>query len=117
MNVGPDPRLRSNSLHELKGHILLVGGGKMGSALLEGWLALGMGADKLAVIEPHPLSRITAVRDRGLQLNPPRPFGPEIGALLLAVKPQVAPEVMPALQPFVGNDTVVVSIMAGRWVC
>ena len=114
MNVGPDPRLRSNSLHELKGHMLLVGGGKMGSALLEGWLALGMAADKLAVIEPQPSSEITALTDRGLHLNPPRPFGPEIGALVLAVKPQVAPEVMPALQPFVGNDTVVVSIMAGR---
>ena len=114
MNVGPDPRLRSNSSHELKGHILLVGGGKMGSALLEGWLALGMAADKLAVIEPQPSPEITALTDRGLHLNPPRPFGPEIGALVLAVKPQVAPEVMPVLQPFVGNDTVVVSIMAGR---
>ena len=37
-----------------------------------------------------------------------------IAAVVLAVKPQIAPEVVPALAPFVGTSTVVVSIMAGR---
>src|SRR5260370_8253100 len=99
MNVGPDPRLRSNSLHELKGHILLVGGGKMGSALLEGWLALGMAADKLAVIEPQPSPEITALTDPGLHLNPPRPFAPQTHPLVLPVTPQAPPESLPPLQP------------------
>ena len=33
---------------------------------------------------------------------------------MIAVKPQVAPEVVPTLAPHLGADTVVVSIMAGR---
>jgi pyrroline-5-carboxylate reductase len=34
--------------------------------------------------------------------------------VVVAVKPQIAPDVLPALAPFVGSATVVVSIMAGR---
>ena len=98
----------------LSGTILLVGAGKMGSAMLEGWLALGLAASKVAVIEPQPSSEITALAARGLRLDPsPNAVG-EVAAVVLAVKPQTAPQVMPMLAPFVGAATVVVSIMAGR---
>jgi pyrroline-5-carboxylate reductase len=94
--------------------LLLVGAGKMGGAMLEGWLALGLAADKIAVLEPQPTSDIAALAGRGLRLNPaPRDIG-EAAAIVVAVKPQTAPEAMPALAPFVGGSTVTVSIMAGR---
>ena len=94
--------------------LLLVGAGKMGGAMLEGWLALGLAADKIAVLEPQPTSDIAALAGRGLRLNPaPRDIG-EAAAVVVAVKPQTAPEAMPALAPFVGGSTVTVSIMAGR---
>jgi pyrroline-5-carboxylate reductase len=104
----------ARSLGNLSGTILLAGAGKMGGAMLEGWLALGLGPEKIAVIEPQPSSEITAWARHGLRLNPSSGAVGEVAAVVVAVKPQSAPEVMPALVPFVGAATVVVSIMAGR---
>jgi pyrroline-5-carboxylate reductase len=102
------------ALADFSGTLLLVGAGKMGGAMLEGWLALGLAADKIAVLEPQPTSDIAALAGHGLRLNPaPRDIG-EAAAIVVAVKPQTAPEAMPALAPFVGGSTVTVSIMAGR---
>ena len=102
------------TLANLSGTILLAGAGKMGSAMLEGWLALGLDARNVAVIEPQPTSELSALTARGLRLNPPRDTVGVVAAAVVAVKPQVASEVLPALVPFVGDTTVVVSIMAGR---
>jgi pyrroline-5-carboxylate reductase len=101
-------------LETLSGSILLVGAGKMGSALLEGWLRLGLTPTKIAVLEPQPTSDITALAARGVKLNPQRDALGEIAAAVLAIKPQVAPVALPPLRPFLGAGTVVVSIMAGR---
>jgi pyrroline-5-carboxylate reductase len=102
------------TLANLSGTILLAGAGKMGSAMLEGWLALGLDAGNVAVIEPQPTGELSSLTARGLRLNPSRDAVGEVAAAVVAVKPQVAPEVLPALAPFLGTTTVVVSIMAGR---
>jgi pyrroline-5-carboxylate reductase len=102
------------TLANLSGTILLAGAGKMGSAMLEGWLALGLDAGNVAVIEPQPTGELSSLTGRGLRLNPSRDAVGELAAAVVAVKPQVAPEVLPALAPFLGTTTVVVSIMAGR---
>src|SRR5438105_533770 len=104
----------SGGLAQLRGTILLVGAGKMGSALLEGWLALGLSPTRIAVIEPQPTPAITALCKEGILLNPGPAAAGEIAAAVLAVKPQVAAEVLPKLQPFLASSTLVVSIMAGR---
>ena len=96
------------------GTLLLVGAGKMGGAMLEGWLALGMAAKNVVVLEPQPAGEIEALTARGLRLNPPPGDIGEVAALVLAIKPQPAPEATPLLRPYVGASTVVVSIMAGR---
>ena len=101
-------------LVNLPGTILLAGAGKMGSALLEGWLALGLAPRNVAVLEPQPMPELTALTARGLRLNPSADAVGEVAAVVVAVKPQVAPEVTLALASFVGAATVVVSIMAGR---
>jgi pyrroline-5-carboxylate reductase len=102
-----------NALGKMPGRLLLVGAGKMGGAMLEGWLGLGLPADKIAVLEPQPTADLTALTTRGVRLNPaPAAVGPA-AAIVIAVKPQTAPSVLPTLAPFVGADTVVVSIMAG----
>jgi len=103
----------SGRLDDFAGTLLLVGAGKMGSALLEGWLALGLPADRLAVVEPQPTDSVVALKKRGLRLNPDLDRT-QAAAIVIAVKPQVAPQALPALAPTVGVDTVVVSIMAGR---
>src|SRR5215831_1107430 len=47
------------------GAILLVGAGKMGGALLHGWVASGLDPAQLAVIEPQPGSELDALMSRG----------------------------------------------------
>jgi pyrroline-5-carboxylate reductase len=102
------------TLQGFSGTILLVGAGKMGGALLEGWLALGLDPKAVAVIEPQPAPEMSALVARGLRLNPAVDAIGAAAAIVLAVKPQAAAEVVPALTPYVGAATVVLSIMAGR---
>jgi pyrroline-5-carboxylate reductase len=101
-------------LRDFAGHLVLVGAGKMGSALLEGWLRFGLDPKHIAVLEPQPSPHISTLTTQGLQLNPaPRGLG-DVAAIVIAVKPQTAAEAIPALKPLIGASTVVVSIMAGR---
>jgi pyrroline-5-carboxylate reductase len=104
----------ARTLAHLSRTILLVGAGKMGSAMLEGWLGLGLDPKYAAVLEPQPSRELTALAARGLRLNPTASAIGEASAIIIAVKPQIAPEVIPALTAYVGAGTVVVSIMAGQ---
>jgi len=95
------------------GSLLLVGAGKMGSAMLDGWIARGLNPKRLVVIEPQPGKAVKALARRGLKLNPKgKPV--EASAIVIAVKPQTAPDAVPPLRPYVGKTTLVLSIMAGR---
>jgi pyrroline-5-carboxylate reductase len=102
----------SAALSDLEGRLVLVGAGKMGMAMLEGWLSLGLPAAQTAVIEPHPSPALSSLARRGLVVNPAETG--KATAIVLAVKPQVAASVLPSLAPWVGEETLVVSIMAGR---
>jgi pyrroline-5-carboxylate reductase len=104
----------ARTLAHLTGTILLVGAGKMGSTMLEGWLGLGLDPKIAAVLEPQPSRELTALAGRGLRLNTAASAIGEASAIIIAVKPQIASEVMPALASYVGAGTVVVSIMAGQ---
>jgi pyrroline-5-carboxylate reductase len=104
----------SPSLRDFAGLIVLAGAGKMGGALLDGWLRAGLDPAKVAVIEPAPAPQITALTARGLRLNPHPSALTEVAAIVVAVKPQTADQAMPAIAPLAGASTVVVSIMAGR---
>jgi pyrroline-5-carboxylate reductase len=104
----------SESLRDLTGLLVLIGAGKMGSALLEGWLRLGLDPKNVAVIEPAVSPHIADLTQRGLQLNPRLQALKNAAAIVLAVKPQVAAQAVPPLASLVGPATVVVSIMAGR---
>jgi pyrroline-5-carboxylate reductase len=101
-------------LGDLSGTIVLVGAGKMGGAMLEGWLALGLAPQNVVAIEPEPAVEVRALAARGLRLNPPACDVGPASAIVLAVKPQVAPDVVPTLTSYLGATTVVLSIMAGR---
>lgn len=101
-------------LRSFTGLLVLAGAGKMGSALLEGWLRLGLKPAQLVVLEPSPSPQIAAMAARGVRLNPDPGGLNNVVAIVIAVKPQVAEEVMPALAPLMGPSTTVISIMAGR---
>jgi pyrroline-5-carboxylate reductase len=98
----------------LDGRLVLVGAGKMGGALLEGWLGSGLDPRRLTVIEPSPAADIAALATRGVSLNPALQAHGAAAAIVVAVKPQVAADILPALAPLIAPATVAVSIMAGR---
>jgi pyrroline-5-carboxylate reductase len=104
----------ARTLAGLSGTIVLVGAGKMGGAMLEGWIALGLDPKSVVAIEPQPAREVSTLAGRGLRINPPAHTVGEATAIVIAVKPQVAPEVVPTLAPYLGASTVVLSIMAGR---
>jgi pyrroline-5-carboxylate reductase len=100
-------------LTQITGTIVLAGAGKMGGAMLSGWLAQGLDAKRVAVIEPHPSDEISALVKKGIRLNPsPKDVG-AVATLVVALKPQMFREVEAMLKSFTGPSTLVVSIMAG----
>jgi pyrroline-5-carboxylate reductase len=96
------------------GILALVGAGKMGGAMLEGWLALGLDPRNVVVIEPQPSPEMIALSQKGIALNPPAGAVSNIATIVLAVKPQVASEVISTVAASVGPGTLVLSIMAGK---
>jgi pyrroline-5-carboxylate reductase len=95
------------------GDVALVGAGKMGGALLEGWIGLGVDPACIVAIEPQPAASIAALSARGVRINPdPASICPD--AIVIAVKPQIAGEIMPNVASLMSPSTVVISIMAGR---
>ena len=104
---------KQNSLASIPGALVLVGAGKMGGAMLQGWLGRKLPPKQVVVLEPQPSKEIKALAKRGVRINPEGNIG-KVAAMVIAVKPQTAPDALPALAPLIGAKTVVVSIMAGR---
>ena len=103
----------NNALQNVTGTIVLAGAGKMGGAMLTGWLARGLDPKRVVVIEPYPSGEISALMTQGVRLNPSAGNVGAAATLVVAVKPQMFREAGPALKPLVGPSTLVVSIMAG----
>ncbi|UDL93887.1 pyrroline-5-carboxylate reductase [Lichenihabitans sp. PAMC28606] len=102
-------------MSDLPRSILLAGAGKMGGALLRGWLDLGVAADQIAVSDPQASDDLHHLaKERGFSLNPDLAtlMPPEI--LVLAVKPQMFGTVAPLVAHFDYSATVLVSVMAGK---
>src|SRR6476620_11868010 len=78
----------ANPLANLHGTLALAGAGKMGGAMLTGWLAGGLDAKRVVVIEPHPSPEISALAAQGIRLNPTAKDAGEVDTLVVAVKPQ-----------------------------
>jgi pyrroline-5-carboxylate reductase len=106
----------SESVPALPSSLVLVGAGKMGGAMLEGWLGVGLPGRAVTVVDPHPSETLTRLaKARGIALNPvDGPRAPE--ALVLATKPQMLDEAAPQVNRLVGPGTLVVSILAGKTV-
>jgi pyrroline-5-carboxylate reductase len=101
----------NNTLQHITGTIVLAGAGKMGGAMLTGWLAQGLDPARIVVIDPAPSAEIAAVASKGVRLNPAETTPAD--TLVVAVKPQMFRAAGPALKQWVGPSTLVVSIMAG----
>jgi pyrroline-5-carboxylate reductase len=102
----------SRALNTIDGHIVLAGAGKMGGAMLTGWIAGGLNPTRAVVIDPYVSDEIKALAAKGVRLNPDVKDIGAVAALVLAVKPQMFAEVGPTLRAIAGSS-LVVSIMAG----
>lgn len=100
---------------DLGGSLLLVGAGKMGGAMLSGWLGQGLPPDQILVQDPAPPDDTGAVithhhircaGDMAVERPP--------AVIVLAVKPQLMEQVLPSVVPKAGSNTVVLSIAAGQ---
>ncbi len=88
--------------------LVLLGCGKMGSAMLAGWLDHGLPASSVWVIDPYPSDWL---KEQGVNINTPLPEAPAV--VLIAVKPQMMGEALPALQALGGGRSLFVSVAAG----
>lgn len=94
--------------------LLLAGCGNMGAALLQGWIASGIPANAIRIIEPSGADRAVAAGADAAQVFTSAPTDGVIPrAIVLAVKPQIIGSVTPSLRPLIGADTLVISIAAG----
>ena len=91
--------------------LVLLGCGKMGSAMLAGWLKGGLPAASVWVSDPAPSDWLTARAAEGLHLNAQLPDAPAI--VLVAVKPQMMAQALPSLARFGGGGTLFLSVAAG----
>jgi len=96
-------------------NILLVGCGKMGGALLSGWLGRNVSPEAVTVVEPFDEGAlnqqygVTVVKNvSGLDNK----FSPDV--VVFAVKPQVMATIVPNYAKYVRAETVFLSIAAGQ---
>jgi pyrroline-5-carboxylate reductase len=88
--------------------LVLLGCGRMGSAMLAGWLDRGVPPEAVHVIEPAPSDWL---RGTGVRIGGDLPAAPAV--LLVAVKPQMMDAALPGAVAFGGGGTLIVSVAAG----
>lgn len=95
--------------------VAIIGAGKMGSALLESWVGLGLKSEFIVVVEPKPADSLREITGKyGIRLvSNLEDLGP-VSTLFLAVKPQEADSILSYFRGFIGNNTLIISIMAGK---
>ena len=100
----------------LNGSLLLAGAGKMGGAMLAGWLGRGLSPQQIIVQDPGPPPEVAAlISDNGIKvIDGTEPLAKPPAVILVAVKPQVMDQVFPPLAKLAGPETLVLSVAAGK---
>ena len=100
---------------DLKGTLVLVGAGKMGGAMLEGWLKSGADPKKIVTLDPGPPPEVKAlIEQHGIRHNVPVSSITDAEVILVAVKPQLMEEALPAVVPLKVTKPLILSIAAGK---
>ncbi|THD82108.1 MAG: pyrroline-5-carboxylate reductase [Phenylobacterium sp.] len=94
--------------------ILMLGAGRMGGAILEGWRRVGaFPSAELMICDPEPSPPALAAAKDGAQLNPPDADLARAKTVLLCVKPQIWRGAAAEYSAWLAADAVIVSIAAG----
>jgi pyrroline-5-carboxylate reductase len=99
----------------LTGTLVLVGAGKMGGAMLEGWLKSGVDPKKFVVLDPFAADDMKALLSRyKVSLNPAVSSIGSVEVVLIAVKPQMMEEVLPLIVALGASKPLILSVAAGK---
>ena len=99
----------------LKGTLVLAGCGKMGGAMLEGWLKAGADAKKIVAVDPQPPQEVQdLLAKHGIRHNPPIASITDAEVIIVAVKPQVMEDVLPNLISLKSSKPLILSVAAGK---
>jgi pyrroline-5-carboxylate reductase len=100
---------------ELPSSLVLLGAGKMGQAMLSGWLARGLEHSRITAIDPllDEAGRALLAK-RGVRLTASPEGLPSPEALVLAIKPQTLESAAAGARALIGKNTLVLSILAGK---
>jgi pyrroline-5-carboxylate reductase len=100
---------------KLAGTLVLVGAGKMGGAMLEGWLKGGAEASRIVALDPSPPPEVRAViESAGVRLNPDVSTIRDAEVVIIAVKPQLMEDVLPGVVSLKGSKPLILSVAAGK---
>lgn len=100
---------------ELAGTLVLVGAGKMGGAMLEGWLDSGADAKRIVALDPAPPPEVKVLLERhAIRLNPPVATIADASVVVIAVKPQLMEDVLPGIVSLGRSRPLILSIAAGK---
>lgn len=99
---------------KLDGPLLLVGAGKMGGAMLAGWIKAGIDPACLRVQDDQPAPEAAALCDARAISRGPLPTGVVPRVIVMAVKPQIMEDVFPGCAANAGAETITLSIAAGK---
>jgi pyrroline-5-carboxylate reductase len=100
---------------KLTGTLVLVGAGKMGGAMLEGWLKAGADPKKIVALDPAPPpDSLSLLKQHGIRHNPPVDSITDAEVVLTAVKPQVMDTVLAPLHSLATSKPLILSVIAGK---
>jgi pyrroline-5-carboxylate reductase len=100
---------------DLQGKLVLLGAGKMGGAMLQGWLAAGVPSNKIVALDPSPPIEVKSeIETAGISLNPSIAELGKVDVLIAAVKPQMMDEALVNVKVLAASHPLVLSIAAGK---
>ena len=100
---------------DLPKSLILVGAGKMGGAMLEGWIRGGMSGEALTVIDPNASPVLVALCEQhGIALNPSLDSIGRAEVIVLGIKPQMLDSAAATVSQLVDGSTLLISSLAGK---
>jgi pyrroline-5-carboxylate reductase len=95
--------------------IALIGAGRMGGALLSGWLASGVKPSDILIIDPRPgaAANIAVKQGAAYAKSLSKGAAMDLDVVILAIKPQMYGDIAPIIAAALPKKASVVSILAG----
>ena len=94
-------------------NVTIIGAGKMGQALISGWLSNGLLKEELTVIDPHIEGNSILINNSEVNLTSYEEQNIKSNILILAIKPQIMSTVLETIIPIIDSNTIILSIAAG----